>query len=157
MAYLHEGRILMAKKVLIRDLKHHCALCSGKDVVTDSGDIVLIREDVIRTWMKIEAKQTSMFSPAGYNIMENRERQTHLITLRMRRDLDISSAAWIYEERAQSGARWFKVLGIKDDGEDGDFMTLSARLIEKGDSLVPPVDDGATGVGIRPVAHGVRI
>ena len=149
----------MAKKILIRDLKHYCALCSGKDVVTTDGTLVLVREDVTRTWMKIESKTTSMYSPAGYNIMENRERQTHLITMRMRRDLDISSAAWVYEERLQSGARWFKVLGVKDDGEDGDYMTLSARLIERGDDLVPPADEGASATveGIKPVAHGVRI
>lgn len=148
----------MAKKVGIKDLKHYVALCSGKDVVTSTGMPVLFREDVLRTYVKIEPKASSMFSREGFAIMEPRDKQTHLITMRMRRDIDIASSAWVYEERLQSGSRWFKVLGIKDDNEDGEFIILSAKIIEKGDDLTTPVEPKpATESVMAVVQHGVRL
>lgn len=97
-----------------------------------------------------------MFSRAGYNIMEDRNRQTHVATMRMRRDLEISSAAWIFEQRLQSGSRWFKVLGIKE--EDGTMLTLSLRLVERGDDLVSPTKDeqpATAAPSVSVVDHGV--
>lgn len=140
----------MAKKRLkISDLRHRIALCSMHDVVTEGGTLVLIRKPVSETWAKIEAKVPSMFSTAGYNLPqfepgEGRNKQTHLVTMRMRRDFDISSAAWVYENRMQSGQRWFKVLGIKEMDEEGNYMVLSCRLIERGDDLVAPVAHDST-------------
>lgn len=143
-------------KLSSRELKHRIALCAGKDVVTDGGTLVLVRQDVVNTWAKIEAKAASMFSRQGFAIMEDGNKQTHLISIRMRRDIDITSSAWVYEERMQSGARWFKVLGIKDDGEDSDVTILSCRLIQRGEDLVEPVETPATeNPGIELVKHGV--
>lgn len=148
----------MAKRTAIAELKHRVALCSMHDVVTEDGKMVLVRQDVAKFWVKIEPRTSSMFSQAGYSIQEPRDRQTHLITMRFRRDFDISSAAWVYEERLQSGARWFKVLGIKEQGEDGEFMTLSAKLIERGDDLTPPVAEGdQVPVLVKRVEHGVKL
>ena len=138
-------------KLSSKDLKHRIALCSGTDVVTDGGELVLVRKDVLNTWAKIESKVASMFSRQGFAIMEDRNRQTHLISIRMRRDIDITSAAWIYEERMQSGSRWFKVLGVKDDGEDSDVTILSCKIIQRGEDLAEPVETLATenpGIGL---------
>lgn len=143
-------------KLSSRDLKHRIALCAGQDVVTDNGTLILTRKDVLNTWAKIESKAASMFSRQGFAIMEDRNKQTHLISIRMRRDIDITSAAWVYEERMQSGARWFKVLGIKDDGEDSDVTILSCKIIQRGEDLVEPVETSATeNPGIELVKHGV--
>jgi head-tail adaptor len=146
----------MAIKITSKDLRHRISLCTSADVVTEEGQLMLVRSDVLSTWAKIEAKTTSMFSRAGYNILEDRNRQTHLAFMRMRRDIEISSAAWIFEQRMQSGARWFKILGIKE--EDGTWIALSLRLIERGDDLVEPVSEPATEVpGFTVVSHGVEI
>jgi head-tail adaptor len=139
-----------------KDLKNYVALCTALDVTTEGGDIVLLRKDVLNTWAKVEAKQPSMFSKSGYAIMEERNRQTHLITIRARYDIEITSAAWIYEERMQSGARWYKVLGIKDDGTDTGFTVMSCRLVERGDNLVDPIETPSTeNPGIEAVKQGV--
>jgi head-tail adaptor len=153
---------MATKKIRIAELKHHVALCSMKDVVTEGGEMVLIRSDVLKIWCKIESRSASFASPsmygqAGYAILENRDRQTHVITMPMRRDFDISSAAWIYEQRLQSGARWYKVLGIRELNEDGQYMVLSARLIERGDDLTPPVAASATPEVIKAVDSGVKL
>lgn len=142
-------------KITARELRHRIKLCSGSDVVLGT-DIVLVREDVLETWAKIEPKTTSMFSRAGYNVLESRERQTHLITIRMRRDIDVTASAWVYEERLQSGARWFKILGIKEAYENGEFLVMSARLIERGEDLASPVDSATEEQeAIKVVSHGV--
>lgn len=145
----------MAIRVTARDLKHIVMLCTSNDVVTDDGKLILIRENVVTTWMKIEVKAASSFSRAGYNLDENTNKQTHIATMRFRRDFDISTAAWIYEERLQSGARWFKIIGVKE--EDGKFMVLALHLVERGDNLVEPVaEDAATEMpSIKTVNHGV--
>lgn len=142
-------------QVTTRDLKNSIALCTADDAVLD-GVMRLTRKDVVNTWAKIDAKQPSMFGKSGYTIMEDRSKQTHIITIRARYDIDITSAAWIYEARAQSGDRWYKVLGIKDDGSDSGWTVLSCRLVEKGGEVVAPVETEATeNPGIRPVDQGV--
>ncbi|UPT53286.1 hypothetical protein [Synechococcus phage Ssp-JY38] len=139
--------MMARKRVKISALRHYIALCSMDDVITENGTMILVRKDVSHAWAAIEAKQPSMFGVSGYNLPQfepgqGRNKQTHLITMRMRRDFDISSSAWVYEERMQSGQRWFKILGIKEMNEEGNYMVLSARLIERGEDLTPPVPQG---------------
>lgn len=141
----------------IRDLKHRVALCSAKDVVTDTGSLVITREDVLETWAKIESRVESQFNKQGDNLDAKRTPRTHVITIRFRRDIDVTSTAWIYEARAQSGARWFKVLGIRDLNEDSDWLVINASLLEKG-IVPPPADEGATEAqALAVVSHGVKL
>jgi head-tail adaptor len=148
----------MAKVPTTSDLRHRVKLCSAQDVITEDGELKFSREEVFTTWAQIEAKIASQFNRSGENLLNEKERQTHLITIRFRRDIDVSSTAWIYEERAQSGARWFKVKGVRDLNEDGQFLQISASLLERG-IVTPPTDEGATEV--RAVValhdHGVRL
>lgn len=146
----------MAKKISTQELKHRLSICTTDDVTSTDGTLFITRKDVLTTWMKIEAKAASPFSRAGYNIEENEQKQTHLATMRFRRDFDISTAAWLYEERMQSGGRWFKVLATKED--DGVWLVLALHLVERGDNLVKPVADAATEVpSIKVVNHGVSL
>lgn len=126
------------RKVTLKDLKHRVVVCSMYDEVADS-EVLLSREGVFQAWAKIEAKKASMFSKQGYAIQEDRETRTHKITIRHRSDLDISSAAWLYEERLKSPPRWFKVLGEMDPSECGLFMTFDCRLVERSEMAQPPV------------------
>jgi head-tail adaptor len=145
-------------KIATRDLNKKISLCSAKDVITDTGEMHLIREDVVKVWAKIDPKVASMYSREGFNIMESRNRQTHLITIRARKDIDISSSAWVYQHLAGNDARWYKVLGIRDYDGEMDFLVISARLVQKGEDLTPPVDEGATACApLRRVDHGVEI
>lgn len=139
----------------IRDLKHHVTLCSSNDVVTEDGALMITREGVVTTWAKIESRVESQFNRQGDNLDGARFPRTHVITIRFRRDLDVTATAWLYEARAQSGARWFKVLGIRDLNEDGDWLVINASLIEKG--IVPEPANETPTEGIRPVSHGVKL
>lgn len=147
---------MAAPRISSRDLKNRISLCKAEDVILSPTEIVITRTDVLQTWAKVEAKQGSMYAPTGYAIMEERNKQTHIITIRARYDIDITSAAWIYEERMQSGARWYKVLKIRDDGTDTGFTVLSCRLVERGENLVEPVVTAETeNAKVRIIDPGV--
>lgn len=141
----------------IASLNHRVAICTSTDVVISSGTITIAREDVYHAWAKIENKQSSSFSREGFSIQQPLNRQTHLITIRYRRDIDISAMAWLYEERLQSGARWFKVLGVKDQDSSAQFITLSCRLVERGDDLVPPTTEDTKDEAVSVRKHGVAL
>lgn len=123
----------------IAKLKHRVKLCSQADVVTGDGEFTLSRATVLTVWAGIEVKQSSMFNrEGGFAIGEANTRQTHVITTRYRRDIDIGQTAWIYEERLQSAPRWFKVLAVSDYDE---CWIFKCRLYQQGEAAVAPTDE----------------
>ncbi len=142
----------------IASLKHRVAICSMKDVVVGPSEITLAREPVYNAWACIEQKRKSLFSGSGDAIKQNRETQTHLVIIRFRRDIDFTQAAWFYEQRLQSGARWFKVLEMGEDVEDGEFMKFSCRMVERGADISPPVAAEAPGAHyVNGLPQGVKL
>ena len=121
----------------ISDFSHRVSLCSMLDVVEDGSTIALSRAPVAELWAKIYALPhlPSFVSPMGFAIKENRERITHWVTLRYKVDLDFTSAAWIYERRMKSPARWYKVLGFYDNAP---WIVLHVHLVEKSVVATPP-------------------
>lgn len=135
---------MLDKRYSIAQFKHRVAVCSMRDVVTEDGQMSLSRKDVYHCWAAIFPKAQSMFSGDGDAIRQSRETRTHKIVIRFRRDIDFTQAAWFYEERLQSGARWFKLLKMVEQGEDGAYLEADCRLVERGTSLSVPVTPVAT-------------
>lgn len=123
----------------IADLEHHVALCTTKDVVVDGATMELRREAVVWTWARIQSHYGyPMFtSPAGYAILDPRYKITHAISVRAGLGLEITSAAWVYEERRKSSPRWYKVMGFS---EPGSYVVLMARMFERSENVLPPRD-----------------
>ena len=129
----------MPESVKISDLKNRIALCTMHDVVDKDGTLLLRREVKARCWAFVDVQWNlpSFISPQGYAIFENPERPTHQITLRAAVGLDITSTAWVYEERLKGAPRWYKVLGFVDDGP---WLTLTCHLVERGHTATPPAE-----------------
>lgn len=126
----------MAKKLSIASLKHRVAFCSMEDVVVENAEMRLTRKDVYHGWACIEPKSASQFSVSGFTIKESTEKQTHEIYTRERRDINITSAAWFFEERLQASPRWYKILSYKDDGEG--WWCFKCHLVERSDEISRP-------------------
>jgi head-tail adaptor len=124
--------------VNIGDLRHRIALCSMKDVVEKDGMMSLSRVDIVRLWANVQAQNwmSSFISRAGYATQEGAHSPTHLITIRNQSWIEITSAAWVYEEKLKSAPRWYKVLGFTDAG---DWLRLTTHLVERSDKAQPPV------------------
>lgn len=149
---------MASARFVIASFKHRVAVCSMKDVVEQNGTMSLTRADVYHAWAKIVPSVKSMFSSDGYAVKQSADARTHKIVIRFRRDLDITSAAWLYEERLQSGNRWFKVLAIAEAGECGEYLEMDCRLVERGVETSPPVDPVATlPGGAVPLPKGVSL
>lgn len=127
----------MAPMVSLSSLTHRVKLCSAKDAVVDGGTVTLARQDALTTWAAIKPKRGSFFVD-GVAAMEDREKVSHCITIRFRPDVQISSTAWVYEERRAAPPRWYKVLAIVDREEKGRWTELDVRLVESSDDLVKP-------------------
>lgn len=148
----------MARRLFaIRDFKHRVALCSMQDVITTDGVLELSREDVFHTWACIEARAGSQFSPVGFAIMESREAKTHEIFIRYRSDTEVTSKAWIYDERLKSSSRWFKILSVQDFNEDGQYWLFKCKLYERGDNVIPPTTPEPTIGTAVPLPEGVKL
>ena len=121
----------------ISDLRNRISLCTMRDVVEDGGVMTLARDNIATVWARVYAQPhlPSFISPYGYAVQESSDRPTHLITVRYKIDLDISSAAWVYEVRRKSPPRWYKILGF---AEREDFITMHAHLVESSDLAPPP-------------------
>ena len=120
-----------------RHLTHRVALCTMNDVVDEGGTMRLAREIVTLTWAQIEARRGSFIAVSGYTIDDPLEKRTHLITVRYRTDLEITSAAWIFEKRLKSAPRWYKVIEILNDHSE--FVSIWCRLVEQSDTVTSPV------------------
>jgi head-tail adaptor len=140
------------EKYGIRDFKHRITLCSASDVVTEGGTMVLSRVAAWDAWAHIEESRGSFFSRDGYAVKEQRDQRSHKICIRYRTDKEISGAAWIYEQRAKSSPRWFKVLSVCDKGEMGRFWQLECRLVERSDDVVKPVEAKPDDVTLQGMA-----
>jgi head-tail adaptor len=121
----------------ISDLKFRVALCSSSDVVESGGIITLTRTAIAKVWAAIYAQPhiPSFISREGYAIKETADRYTHKITVRYKVDLDITSAAWVYEERLKSPPRWYKVLGFYDNDN---WINLQTHLVERSVNATEP-------------------
>src|SRR5262245_61687782 len=101
--------------IKISDLSSRIALCTMQDVVEQKdGQMELRRKEVARLWACIRANTytSSFLSPYGYYAKpEKADLQTHTVTIRRRTYLEITSAAWVYEERRITAPIWYKVLG----------------------------------------------
>lgn len=125
------------------DLRHMVALCSEKDVVAGPASIEILRPPVFEARAAIEPKRGQTWSRLGVVAHDETERPSHEITIRFRPDVDITKAAWLYEERLQSGRRWFKILDHYDVGERARFWCLSCRLVERGVAVPGPTEPSA--------------
>ena len=133
-----------ALSVQIGQMRHRLALCRADDIVIDGATIVLKRAEVLKVWASISEKHGSLWSREGYAVKESRDAQSHDVCIRYRKDFEIASAAWLYEERRDNPARWWKVLKVGEKQEIGVsqwFWTLGCRLVEKSDFALAPVDD----------------
>jgi head-tail adaptor len=135
---------MAASRYVIGDFKHRVSVCSMRDVAVGT-DISLTRKDVYQCWAKIIPMSQSLFNGTGDAIKQSREIRTHKIIIRFRRDIDFTQTAWFYEERRQSGARWFKLLEFAEQNEASMYLEANCRLVGRGDQLTPPVTPVATG------------
>jgi hypothetical protein len=89
----------MAKPTTIASLRHRIKLCSMKDVVERNGEMSLTRAEVLECWAGIEAYRNfpNFVGAAGYVILDPHVHKSHVITIRRQTNVDITSAAWIYE------------------------------------------------------------
>ena len=130
------------KDTSIAQLKHRVTLCTMHDVVEDSGRMALTRKEVVETWARIRPFATfgakgAFISQAGYHVLDPHLHQSHWISIRVQHRVDITSMAWIYEERRKAMPRWFKILGVIED-EDKRWYELAVHLYERSDTAQPP-------------------
>lgn len=125
------------KKPPIADFAHRLTVCSMDDVIVSGGVMTLERVGVYDGWAAIVPKKGSMFSRSGGAIKESRDKPNHEIYMNYRADLDISSAAWLFERREIAAPRWFKVLDVIEDSAN-DVTCFACRLVERSDLATPP-------------------
>lgn len=123
--------------ISIKDLRHKVWLCSAQDVIVAPGEIEIARQPVLWASARIQPKRGQQFAASGFAAHDEAEKPSHEITIRFRPDVDIHSTAWLYEERLQSGRRWYKVLD-HHESECGRWVFLRCRLVEKGVTAPPP-------------------
>lgn len=143
----------MSRRATIADFKHRIRLCTMSDVVINETEISLNREMRTHCWAKIEESRGSAFA-SGVVVGESREKESHKITVRYNADLLVSVYAWVYEERRKSPPRWYKVLSVRDVGENGEFTEFSCRLVEKNDLAPKPSNVIGDAVSLP---QGVRL
>lgn len=151
----------MASTLPIAQFKHRLAVCSMNDVVEQGGNMVLRRQDVYHCWAKIVPSVGGLFGASGDAIKQGRDVRTHKITIRFRRDIDFTQTAWFFEQRLQSGGRWFKLLDMYETNEDAAYLECAVRLVERS-LTVPPVNPVANcqpelPLGAMAVPNGVDL
>lgn len=144
------------------DMKHRVTVCTSSDVVTNSGGLVLTRTAAWDAWAKIEARRGSLFSRDGVVVREGREQQSHVIVIKVRPSIVISSAVWLYEARRVSPPRWFKILNRREIGSGDRYWEFSARLVESSDDLTAPATAAEAAATdpksiFVPIPSGVKI
>jgi len=141
----------------ISKLKHFVTMCSMHDVVTQDGMMSLSREGIFSTWAEILPKRATQFGVSGYAIQEPKASRTHIIVTRYRADVDISSAAWFFENRRLSPPRWFKIIGGVEYSECGLFFISDVMLIERGDLVTRPSSPEKNPLIGSPLPQGVKL
>jgi head-tail adaptor len=119
------------------DLRNRVAICSMKDVVDVNGQMELRRKEIATLWACIRPNTTTMsfMSPYGYATMEAANYRTHKIFIRRKSYLDITTAAWVYEQRRITAPVWYKVLGFYEEEE---WLVMPVHLQERSDQAQPP-------------------
>jgi len=141
---------------VLRKFKHLVKVCSAQDVVIDNGQLVYQKKEIFEGWAMIVARRAQVFDPYGQAILEERNRRTHFIHMRKRPDIQVTSAAWIYEEPRLSPPRWFKLLNSMDELEDGQFFKFECRLVEMGDDILKPIEP-SKNEGLHGLLPGVQL
>lgn len=128
--------------IKISDLRHELQFCSAEDVITD-GELKLKRTEKLTRWAKIELKKKQQWGDDGHAIRTDRDKMTHQIFVRHSEDVQIRSAAWLFEDRGGSPDRWFKVLRVDDfqDAKRTQWLCMECRHVESADDIVRPVED----------------
>lgn len=132
-------------KTRIADLRHRISLCSMQDVVVSGDTMELSRKEVVQTWARIRPFLTfgskgSFVSPAGYTVLDPKLHQSHWISIRHQHSIDITSAAWVHEERRKGTPRWYKVLGSTET-EDHRWIEIAVHLQELSEGAQPARGD----------------
>lgn len=135
---------MVGAKYTLASFRHRVAVCSMKDVVTADGGMSLSRQDVYRCWAAIIPSVKTLFGPGGDAVKQSRDVRTHILVLRARHDLDLSQSAWFYEQRLQTGGRWFKLLAMIDQNECGAYWECDVRLVERGFAMSAPAPEAAS-------------
>lgn len=128
-----------------------------QDVIDTAGQMSLTRKNVYHCWASIKVSQGSLFNAEGSAVRQAESVRTHRVYIRFRRDIDFTQAAWLYEERLQSGARWFKILAVRDCDESGNLLEADCRLVERGVLLQAPKDVPAPVLGVVAMPEGVML
>lgn len=123
-----------------KTFKHRIKLCSQSDVLVSNGAFAFARNVVWEQWASIEPSRGQMMFANGVAIRESTDSASHKICLRYRPDMQISSAAWIYEAPLKSPPRWFKVLSRTNVNEAGRFWELRVRLTQESDFIAPAIE-----------------
>ena len=128
------------QSVKVADLSSRVAVCSMKDVVEQNGQMELRRKEIATLWACVRPNTVSMsfISPYGYAALEAADRRTHTVIIRRKTYLDITSAAWVYEQKRITPPLWYKVLGYY---EEGCWLVLPVHLQEHSDQAQPPQSD----------------
>lgn len=138
-----------------KDLDHRITLCSADDVAFENKEMRITRKGMYSTWAQIDVKKPSYFASSGAPaVAENRDVYTHCITIHYRPDVEITAAAWIYEERLKSPPRWFKVVDVEEVFEQSQYWDLNCRLVQKGDDIVRPAE--SSSFIVVPLPEGVK-
>jgi head-tail adaptor len=126
--------------IKISDLSSRVAVCSMKDVVEQNGQMELRRKEIAKLWACIRPNTSTMsfMSSYGYAVLEPADRKTHNIYIRRKTYLDITSAAWVYEQRRITAPLWYKVLGFY---EEDCWIVMATHLQERSDQAQPPQGD----------------
>jgi hypothetical protein len=119
----------------------------------ESVNIVLTRTGVKSMAASITPVKGSFYLN-GFALQENRDAFSHYICIRYNRDIDITGAAWIYEERP-SGKRWYKVLSVQEQGERERYWQIQVRLQQKSDLATEPAQPNKDGYLALP--SGVKL
>lgn len=138
----------------ISTLRDRIKICTMQDVVIDNDRMELSRVSAIESWAGIEQKSGSNFTTEGYAVKPDVEKQTHIITIRTRYDVDYTTAAWIYDQRRLSAPRWFKVLKYTEKMQ---FTIFSCRIFERSSNAIKPVEQQSQSPMVRSLPDGVRL
>jgi len=132
---------------IIKKFRHRVQVCRGEDVVVN-GNLSFEKKFVYDGWAMIVPRRASTFSPNGHTVFEEKDRRTHFIKMRYNPNVEITTAAWIYEARLKSPPRWFKILFVSDEFENSQFFNFECRLMEAGDDITEPGTQPQTIPGI---------
>lgn len=140
-------------KYSIADFKHRLVVCSVDDVVNAPDSISLVKKGMYAGNAVIETKRSQTFAANGTTFQDKQKQVSHRITMNYRPDVEISNAAWLYEERRLSAPRWFKVVAVREESGN-DCFVFDCRLTERSDDAAPPsvAPDDETGLfGLVPI------